>query len=181
MLISVFCSSSNDIADEYKKSAFELGQELIKKGHTLVYGGATGGLMDAVAAGAKAENGEIIGIIPKAILANGRLSKLPTELIETDNMSSRKEKMLSISDAFVVLPGSYGTLDEMFAVVASGIVGEHNKPLVCFNQNHFYDFLIQHLEKSQLMCKTSGRNNYEVKFSSSLEETLKLIEGINRN
>jgi cytokinin riboside 5'-monophosphate phosphoribohydrolase len=144
MNIAVFCSSSNLIADRYKAVAFRLGELIAESGNKLVYGGATGGLMDAVAEGAKSKKGEIIGVISQAIIRMNRQSDLPTELITVETLSDRKTQMKTLTDVFVVLPGSYGTLDEMLDIVTSGIVGEHQKPLILVNQDGFYDqFLCQ--------------------------------------
>ena len=175
MKVCVFCSSSNDIADNYKQSAFQLGKSLSEQNHTLVYGGATGGLMDAIAKGSSSVGGEIIGIIPDAIIRNNRLSKLPTELVQVADMNERKKQMQEISDVFVVLPGSYGTLDEMFSVVTSAMVGEHKKPLICVNENHFYDVLLQHIEFMQTQCNTSKSQYYEPIFVNTGEECLEKI------
>lgn len=176
MKICVFCSSSNGIAESYKQSAFRLGKTLAEQGHTLVYGGATGGLMDAVAEGAASASGEIIGIIPEAIVRNKRLSTLPTTLIHTLDMSERKKQMLAISDVFVVLPGSFGTLDEMFGVVASGMVGEHTKPLICINENGFYDRLIAHIDFMQTQCSAAKSAHYQPVFVESVEACLEKIK-----
>lgn len=121
MNIAVFCSSSNHIADHYKQSAFLLGKLIAQSGNTLVYGGATGGLMDSVAEGAQSQKGSIIGVIPYAVIKMNRQSALSTQLITVETMSERKAQMKSFADIFVVLPGSYGTLDEMLNIVASGI------------------------------------------------------------
>lgn len=178
MKVCVFCSSSNEIADLYKKSAFELGKKLAENKHTLVYGGATGGLMDAVAEGSSSANGEIIGIIPYAIIKNNRLSKLPTKLIQVADMSERKKQMQEIADVFVVLPGNYGTLDEMFSVVASAIVGEHCKPLICVNENHFFDALITHIDFMQSQCATAKSQHYEPIFVNTVDECFNKIKNI---
>lgn len=146
MNIAVFCSSSNHIADHYKQSAFQLGVQIAQNGNTLIYGGATGGLMDAIAEGAKSANGKIIGVIANAIVKMKRQSNLPTELIVVETMSDRKIEMKNRSDVFIVLPGSYGTMDEMLDIIASGIVGEHKKPLVIVNNNGFYDHLLKQIE-----------------------------------
>jgi len=147
MNIAVYCSSSNHIAQSYLDTAFELGVWIAKNGHTLVFGGATGGSMSAVSEGAAAENGQIIGVIPAAVIRMGRENPLCTELISVETMGERKELMKQRSDAFVVLPGSYGTLDELFDVLASGIVGEHKKPVIILNENGFYDDLIKQTDR----------------------------------
>ncbi len=90
MKICVFCSSSNRVADEFKLLGRQLGRKIAEEGHTLVYGGATGGLMDAVAEGAAEMNGEIIGVIPQIIINSNRLSSLPTQMLTTADMSERK-------------------------------------------------------------------------------------------
>lgn len=146
MNIAVFCSSSNHIDVRYKKEAFLLGEMIAESGNTLVFGGATGGLMDSVAEGARSKNGEIIGVIPQAVIKMNRQSPLPTELIIVETMSERKAKMKEFSDVFIVLPGSYGTLDEMLDIVASGVVGEHKKQLIIVNQNGFYNNFLEQIE-----------------------------------
>ena len=144
--ICVFCSSSNKIADEYRQMAFRLGEFIAESGNTLVYGGASGGLMTSVAEGAKSKNGEIIGVISKPIIKMGRQSDAPTTQIVVKNLLERKQKMKEISDVFVVLPGGYGTLDEMFDVIAAGTVGEHKIPLILLNYRHFFNHLIEQIE-----------------------------------
>lgn len=146
MKIAVFCSSSSNIADRYKQLAYQLGAMIAANGDVLVYGGATGGLMDAVAKGAFDNKAEVIGVIAEAIIKMNRQSSYITQLITVDTLSDRKLQMKLIADAFIVLPGSFGTLDEMMDIVAGGIVGEHNKPLVIFNQDGFYDLLIEQIE-----------------------------------
>ena len=146
MNIAVFCSSSNHMAQHYKQSAFRLGEMIAESGNTLVYGGATGGLMDAVAKGAFSKNGEIIGVIAQPIIRMKRQSTLSTQLFEVETMSQRKDKMKELSDLFVVLPGSYGTLDEMLDVVTSGIVGEHKKTIILVNQNGFYNHFLEQID-----------------------------------
>lgn len=146
MNIAVYCSSSNHIAQSYLDTAYALGSWIAKNGHCLVFGGATGGSMSAVSQGAAAENGQIIGVIPEAVERMGRVSPLCTELVAVKTMGERKELMKERADIFVVLPGSFGTLDELFDVVAGGIVGEHKKKLIIFNENDFYNHLLQQIE-----------------------------------
>lgn len=147
MNIAVYCSSSNHIAQNYLDTAFELGVWIAKNGHTLVFGGATGGSMTAVSEGATQENGQITGVIPEAVLKMGRQSPLCTRLITVGTMGERKALMKEEADVFVVLPGSYGTLDELFDVVAAGVVGEHKKPVIILNENGFYNDLLKQTER----------------------------------
>lgn len=147
MNIAVYCSSSNHITEHYKQSAYQLGEWMAENGHTLIFGGATGGLMSSISEGVSSKKGKIIGVIPDAVIRMNRQSSLCTELVIVESMSERKAKMKAAADIFVVLPGSFGTLDELFDVLASGIVGEHKKETIIVNQNGFYDELFLLTEK----------------------------------
>ena len=143
MNIAVYCSSSNHIAENYLSTAYKLGEWIALQGHVLIFGGATGGSMSAVSEGAAMTGAKVIGVIPPAVINMNRQSPFCSELIKVKDMSERKAVMKEIADVFVILPGSYGTLDEMFDVTASGIVGEHKKPLIVINENGFYEYLIK--------------------------------------
>ena len=147
MNICVYCSSSDQVRDEFKQLATEFGKWMAQKGHTLVYGGATGGLMSAVAEGAANVSGDIIGIIPECIIEKGRKSDLPTELFVVGDMAERKTMMKEYADVFVVLPGGFGTLDEMFDTISSCMVGEHDKPTILFNPDNFWEGLLLQFDK----------------------------------
>jgi len=178
MNVCVYCSSSNNISERYKQSAFRLGRFLADNKFTLVYGGATGGLMDAVAEGAKAGDGEIVGVIPEIIIRSNRLSKLPTRMITVTDMNERKKRMKEEADVFVVLPGGYGTLDEMFDVIASGTVGEHKKSLICVNEDEFYKDLLSQVEKMKTECFTPKNESYKPVFVQSIDECMNQISNL---
>ena len=147
MNICVYCSSSDQVRDEFKQQATEFGNWLADKAHTLVYGGATGGLMSAVAQGASNAGGDIVGIIPDCIIEKGRKSDLPRELFIVGDMAERKSMMKEYSDVFVVFPGGFGTLDEMFDTISSCMVGEHDKPTILYNPDNFWMGLLLQLDK----------------------------------
>jgi len=178
MNIAVFCSSSNHIADHYRQSAFQLGKLIAENGNTLVYGGATGGLMDSVAEGAKSINGNIIGIIPQAVIKMKRQSAIPSELIVVDTMSERKERMKSISDVFLVLPGSYGTLDEMLDIIASGVVGEHKKPLIIINEGGFYELFLNQINQMRNEHFIPTEEKYKPIIANSISDGMELIKSV---
>ena len=175
MNIAVFCSSSNHIAEHYKQAAFELGEQIALSGNTLVFGGATGGLMDSVAQGATNKNGAIIGVIAKAIINMKRQSMLSTDLVVVETMSERKEKMKSLSDVFIVLAGSYGTLDEMLDIIASGIVGEHKKPLILVNKDGFYDNFIAQINYMRNEQFIPLVETYKPLIAQDIQQCMKLI------
>ncbi len=176
MNIAVYCSSSNYIDDKYKHLAYDLGRWIAQNGHRLVYGGATGGLMDAVAQGAAEEKGAIVGVIAEAIIRMNRLSELPTELIEVSSMGERKAIMKEKADLFIVLPGSFGTLDEMLDVVASGIVGEHKKPLIILNQDGFYDLFLEQLNLMRKEKFIPITENYQAHIACDKQHCIELID-----
>jgi len=174
MNIAVYCSSSNHIAQRYLDTAFELGVWIAKNGHTLVFGGATGGSMSAVSEGTSSVNGQIIGVIPEAVVRMGRENPLCTELVAVETMGERKELMKQRSDVFVVLPGSYGTLDELFDVLASGIVGEHKKPVIIVNENGFYDDLMKQTDRMRAEMFIPVEY-FKPLIANNLEECIQLI------
>jgi uncharacterized protein (TIGR00730 family) len=182
MNIAVFCSSSNHIADHYKQAAFRLGELIAESGNTLVYGGATGGLMDSVAEGALSRNGQVVGIISQAVIKMNRQSSLPTQLIIVETLSERKTQIKQLGDIFVVLPGSYGTLDEMLDVVASGIVGEHKKPLIIFNQDGFYNQFLEQIDfmRNELFIPPVGEK-YKPLISQNINECMEFINSSIKN
>lgn len=129
MNICVFCSSNEGLAKEYYESGYEVGKLIAINGHNLVFGGYTKGIMGAVANGALENGGKVISVIPK-ILSNTRPNFIKgADVILTETMSSRKDKMMELSDAFISLPGGIGTLDEVFQVIAMNVVGECSKPV----------------------------------------------------
>lgn len=176
MNICVYCSSAEQVDGEFQKQATELGKWMAKKGHTLVYGGATGGLMTSVAEGAASEKGDIVGIIPECIVEKGRKSDLPTELFVVGDMAERKTMMKEYADVFVVLPGGFGTLDEMFDTVSSCMVGEHDKPTILFNSENFWMgllFQLERIRKDGLGYKFTRNGNLRV--VDSLDELKDLL------
>jgi uncharacterized protein (TIGR00730 family) len=181
MNIAVFCSSSNNIAFHYKQAAFHLGELIAESGNTLVYGGATGGLMDSVAEGAHSKNGKIIGVIAQAILKMDRKSALPTELILVETLSERKVQMRVISDFFIVLPGSFGTLDEMLDIIASGIVGEHKKPLILVNQDGFYDQFIHQINYMRSELFIPSEEKYKPHVVRDIQQSMEFINLSTKN
>lgn len=147
MNIAVFCASSDNVGQGYRDFARELGRWIAREGHTLVYGGATGGLMDEVARGAREEEGEVIGIIPESIVERGRLAEWPTEIMRVGSLAERKEMMKEYADVFVALPGGFGTMDEMIDAISACKLGEVEAKTLIVNVNGFYDSLKAQIER----------------------------------
>lgn len=176
MRIAVYCSAKDAIPEEYKALGEALGRWLGEHGHTLLYGGATGGLMDSVSVAAKQAGGHVIGVIPPRIIASGRRADHCDELIEVANMSERKQIIRTNSDVIVCLPGSYGTLDEMMDATSSGIVGEHHKPTYVVNYRGFYEPLRQQIALMKELQFIPTPEHYCPTFVDSLDELYGQIE-----
>ena len=153
-----------------------LGTWLGEHGHTLIYGGATGGLMSRVSNAAKAAGAYIIGVIPPRIVACGRKAENCDELYRVLNMSQRKQHMRDLADVIVCLPGSYGTLDEMMDATSSAIVGEHHKPTYILNYKGFYEPLKQQIELMRNLHFIPEQEAYKPVFVNSLEELYEKFE-----
>ncbi len=147
MIIGVYCASSNQVDEAYIKEAEHLGRIIAKRGHTLVYGGGQVGLMGVVARETHEHGGTVIGGIPKALKdREGIAYDVADEMHVTDTMQERKAIIFTRADAFVVLPGGFGTLEELMEVLTLRQLGYHDKPIVIANTKGFYDPLIDLFE-----------------------------------
>jgi len=170
MNIAVYCSAKDCIPEEYLALGDALGQWIAAGGHTLVYGGATGGLMSRVSNAVRNAGGQVIGIVPKRIIEAKRLAHNCNKIYKVATMSRRKQKMRELADCFICMPGSYGTLDEMFDVIASGTVGEHNKPIYILNYKGFYEGLKIEAEHMRSLSFLPQQECYAPQFVDTLEE-----------
>lgn len=182
--ICVFCGSSSGQGDEYLAAAQALGKELAEQGIELVYGGASIGLMGAIADAVLVHGGNVIGVIPKGIadleVAHTGLTKL--EVVA--DMHERKARMMELADAFIALPGGLGTLEELFEVLTWLQLRFHEKPCGVLNVTSFYDHLIRFLAHSneQGFIKADHANNLLVADSSKqMIEMLKDFELTNES
>lgn len=148
MNICVFCSA-NDVAPQYVAAAEKLGRWLGREGHTLVYGGANLGLMEAVARAAHEAGATVVGVVPAILEKTGRTSDHIDVRVLCDSLDDRKAIMVERSDLFVALPGGVGTLDEIFTVVAAASIGYHHKRVVLLNIDGFWDSLLAMLDDLQ--------------------------------
>lgn len=148
MNICVFCSSSNLVDQKYFEAAKKLGIIIGQFGNNLVYGGTNVGLMNQVAESVKGAGGKVIGVIPELINNYGISADFLDELIVTSDMSERKKVLREKSDAFIALPGGFGTLEEVLEVITLKQLGYHNLPIVFVNTDGFYDFLNDQFELS---------------------------------
>lgn len=153
MNICVFGASSSIIHNSYIEQIEELGREIIKRGHGIVYGAGASGLMGAVARGAYEMGGQIVGVVPdffedEDMGVDGRIFQNCTRLIKTDSMRERKRIMEDMGDAFLIVPGGIGTFEEFFEVFTLKQLERHNKAIVILNVNGYYNPMLELLSAS---------------------------------
>ncbi len=148
MNVCVFSSSSNGIADCYIQDAIVLAQLIAKNNMTLINGGANVGLMEVVSATAVKYGARTIGIIPVKMTYRNLVSDKMHEVIVLGNMQERKARMRDLSDAFIALPGGFGTLEEILEVITLKQLEDLEGPVVFINTNGFFDDLLKQFEKS---------------------------------
>lgn len=176
MKVCVFCSANNDIDPQFFEKTDELGRWLAKNGHSIVYGGCNQGLMECIAKATHEEGGRLIGVIPTKLEEHGRVSSYIDVNIPVDNLNDRKQLMMAQSDAFVVLPGGVGTLDEIFCVAASATIGYHQKPIILYNINGFWDSLVALLDdmNEKKMLRKPWRN--QISIATCLEDVVGALD-----
>lgn len=147
--ICVYCGSRNGSEPYFVEHARQLGQLLGERGIRLVYGGASVGLMGAVADAALAAGGQVTGIIPEQLMARELGHRQIQELIVVPSMHVRKTTMAARADAFLALPGGIGTLEELFEIWTWAQLGLHQKPIGLFNDHGYYDGLLAFLRSGR--------------------------------
>lgn len=169
MNICVFCSSSNAIANSYFQEADDLGKLIGKGKHTLINGGANVGLMEAVTISARKAGSKTIGIIPEIMIDRSLASNNSHDVLITKDMMERKAKMREMSDAFIALPGGFGTLEEILEVITLRQLSYHTKPIIFINTDNFFKYLLKQFEVSynERFAKNLYRDLYFVANNSA--------------
>lgn len=173
--VAVFCASADGARPLYRAAAQDLGQGLAARGLGLVYGGARVGLMQAVAEAALAAGGHVIGVIPEVLVDLEVAHQGLTELHVTSTMHTRKELIGRRSDAFVALPGGYGTFEELFEVLAWHTLKLHEKPIVLINLEGFYDHLLTFIDHCVTEGMMSTKKREILWVANSIPEVFKLL------
>ena len=174
--IAVFCASSNGVNSAYRDAAEDLGRALATRNIGLIYGGSNVGLMKAVAEAALTENGKVVGVIPEVLVDLEVAHHGITELHITTTMHTRKALIGEKADAFIALPGGFGTFEELFEVLAWHTLKLHAKPILLLNINGFYTKLLAFLDH----CVTEGmlkpKNRELLLVANTVEEALDLLQ-----
>lgn len=175
--LCVYCASSDRLDPKYAAVAEQTGREIAARGWALVYGGGKTGLMGAVARGTKAGGGKVIGVIPEFMKARELEFIEADELISVVTMRERKLLMETRADAFLALPGGWGTLEELLEILTLAHLETIHKPVVILNQDGYYDDLLRFFDRivAEKFMRETIRGKYAV--ARSLAEVFPLIEG----
>lgn len=146
--VCVFCGASTGKSTRYTEQAGIVGTFIAEKKIGLVYGGGRVGVMGAVANAVLAANGDVVGVIPKSLMTAEVAHHGLTQLHVVEDMHERKRMMYDFSDAFLILPGGMGTLDEMFEILTWAQLNFHSKPIFILNSFGFFDELLNYLRKA---------------------------------
>ena len=174
--VCVFCGASNDVDQKFLHIGAEFGKLLAAREISLVYGGGDCGVMGAVANSTMKAGGRAIGVFPRSLRNIENEHQSLTEITIVDTMHERKQNMFERSDAFVVFPGGFGTLDEMFEIITWKHVGHHDKPIVIFNYQGYWDPLIALMRNiiEHKFAKTEVATYYNV--ATELEQIIDILD-----
>ncbi|HEY3280996.1 MAG TPA: TIGR00730 family Rossman fold protein [Armatimonadota bacterium] len=174
--VCVFCGSSPGLREAYTEAGRQMGSLLARQGIGLVYGGGRVGLMGALADAALKGGGEVVGVIPEALMARELGHTGLTRLEVVGSMHDRKARMAELSDGFAALPGGYGTLEELFEVVTWAQLGLHDKPVGLLNVAGYFDPLLALLGAADREGFVPPANRGVLLHSSDPEHLLSLLQ-----
>ncbi len=176
MRICVYMGSRKGTDPAYMDAAIALGKAMVARGHGLVYGGASSGLMGAVADQFVERGAETYGVIPEALYELEVAHKGLTELVITSDMHQRKKAMLEKADAFIALPGGLGTFEELFEALTWQQLGYHQKPVGLLNVAGYFDLLLEFLDRSVRSGFVSEHHREALIEDADVEQLLDKIE-----
>jgi len=177
--LCVYCASSDRLESKYTEAASQVGAEMARRGWTLVYGGGKTGLMGAVARGVKGGGGRVVGVIPDFMKARELEFTEADELISVLTMRERKMLMETRADAFLALPGGWGTLEELLEILTLAHLEALRKPIVIFNQDGYYDDLLRLNERIIAEKFMHGTIRGKFAVARTVAEIFPLIENWN--
>ena len=179
MNICVYCASSDRVPAAYFAAARALGAGMAQRSWALVYGGGSVGLMGALAEAVRASGGRVVGVIPQALLDREVGFRAADELIITATMRERKQIMDDRADAFVALPGGFGTLEELLEIMTLRQLGYHNKPILIVNLGGYFDPLLAQFERIYAERFTHDRVRGLYAVVDTVEAALEMLETLN--
>ena len=175
-LLCVYCASSDRLDPKYADAASAVGREMVRRGWGLVYGGGKVGLMGAVAKAVKTSGGRVVGVIPEFMKVKELAYEQADEMHTVVTMRERKLMMETRADAFVALPGGWGTLEEIMEILTLRQLDVLRKPVVIFNQDGFYDELLKFFDRmiAEKFNKPSNLQLFTV--ATTVEEIFNQLE-----
>ncbi len=173
--ICVFCASAMGVGEVYREAAEELGRTLAERGIGLIYGGSNVGLMQALAESCLVHGGHVVGVIPEVLVDKEVAHHGISELHVVDTMHTRKALMGEKADAFLILPGGFGTMEEMFEVLAWQTLGLHTKRIVLVNLAGFYDGLLGWLDHAVEQGMLQRRSREILLVGRTVSEAMELL------
>ncbi|MBP2674337.1 MAG: uncharacterized protein H6Q84_1177 [Deltaproteobacteria bacterium] len=156
--LCVFCSSSNRLPEPFRDEARALGERMAREGIDLVYGGGSVGLMGVLADAVLAGGGKVTGVIPNFLSTKELAHEGLTRMVVTRSMHARKQEMSRLADAFAILPGGFGTLDEFFEILTWKQLGLHTRPIVVANTGGWFDPLMDYCRRAAELGAVSKGN-----------------------
>lgn len=174
MNICVYCGSSSGNDSTVIEAAREFGKQIAQNGHQLVYGGSSLGVMGALENSGMENGGKVTGVTPHGLFQREVAHQGITKLIKVQDMHERKSIMARLSDAFVALPGGFGTLEELFEIITWNQIGILNKPVTIFNPNGFYNHLISMIDHAVETGFIKPEFRKIVNVAKTLEEYMKM-------
>ncbi len=175
--ICVFCGSANGADPAYVQTAKELGQRIAAAGMGVVFGGTTVGLMGILADAALAQGGEVIGVLPEVLMDREIAHRDVTHFHVVKTMHERKALMYEHADAFIALPGGYGTLDEFIEIVTWAQLKIHQKPCILMNVNGYYDSFLAFLDHCMSQGFIKPENRKLIRVAGDAEAALRIVQG----
>ena len=180
MNITLYGAASDRIDRAYIEGVEALGRAMAKRGHAMVFGAGSTGLMGAAARGMVAEGGRIIGVTPHFMHELEPVFAQCTEIIHTETMAERKNIMEEKADAFIIGPGGIGTFDEFFQILTLKVLGRHDKPIILYNINSFWDNMISVIGTDLIKGFISTKTADCFCICETPESVFNEIEGINK-
>ncbi|MEX2346104.1 MAG: TIGR00730 family Rossman fold protein [Balneolaceae bacterium] len=177
MNICVYCGSSPGKQPGILDHARAFGNLMAEQNHTLVYGGSSLGVMGTLADSVMAKNGTVIGVIPENLFTKEVAHQGITRLITVQDMHERKSQMAELADAFVALPGGFGTMEELFEIITWNQIGILEKPVTILNTDRFYDHLVRMIDTAVETGFIKQENREILQVAETVEECMELCRG----
>ena len=174
--VCVYCGSSDKMSEAYLRSGHKMGRAIARRGMTLAYGAGCTGMMGAVADGALEVGGEVIGVIPKLFATPALMHQGLSRLEIVEDMHTRKQRLAEISDAFIALPGGYGTFEELFEILTWAQIGLHHKAVGILNDQHYFDPLLTVIEHARTEGFMYAEHNALYVYAEQPDRLLDLLE-----